>query len=743
MAATPDDSPHKAAYLNTLSNKYNSRFNRLGKLEDLERAIRAIEKAIAATPDNSPERSRSLYNMSNHYSSRFFSIGELEDLEKAINVAEQTITDTPDDCPDFARNLSNLSNHYSSRFRRLGKLEDLEKAIHIADQAIVATPGNSPDLSKYLNNLSNCYIMRFDEFKKLEDLERAITHMEKAFSISCVSPLSRVGRGERLSKLRAYQGDHAGAAHAAAHAVLLLPRVSPRYLARRDQEYTLSQVNGLSSLACSLALQAGKPADEAFGLVEIGRAVMASLATDLQSDVLILRDYHPHLYKRYEDLRYRLSAEPSDEKNMFSEFKIPKADWDDPFRIERDLTQVEDQIREMPGFSNFQLPPDVEELKEMAKEGPLVAFNVTDVRGDALIITDTGIKALALGTLNYSEAKIAISSINQLSNRHPQKLAKNNEQMKRLLGWLWLTAVKPVLEELGFLEQTPLQGSELPRIWWITNGIMGSAPLHAAGIYDGVHGEDFTKSAMDFVVSCYISTAKALRFARDRLQWSNDDAQGEPNVDAHGKALLISAPEEDLDFEGEIGAIKEVIEKHHRTVSVSDGSRKKILHHIKHSSIVHFACHGVSVGFDPSSEPPKSPSDSYLLLKGSLEIPDEKLTVDDLAKVRHLRAWLAFLSACSTAKNSAESLTDEMIHIANAFQLAGYPHVVGTLWETDDECAKAVSKAFYENLLGGDGSGNTRRSVAAALHEAIRELRRNREFKKDYIAWAPFVYIGA
>jgi CHAT domain-containing protein len=54
--------------------------------------------------------------------------------------------------------------------------------------------------------------------------------------------------------------------------------------------------------------------------------------------------------------------------------------------------------------------------------------------------------------------------------------------------------------------------------------------------------------------------------------------------------------------------------------------------------------------------------------------------VASLADVQPHRAQLAFLSACQTARNPARDLLDEAIHLASAFQLAGYPHVVGTLW---------------------------------------------------------------
>ncbi|MBB5960708.1 hypothetical protein FHS29_007336 [Saccharothrix tamanrassetensis] len=43
-------------------------------------------------------------------------------------------------------------------------------------------------------------------------------------------------------------------------------------------------------------------------------------------------------------------------------------------------------------------------------------------------------------------------------------------------------------------------------------------------------------------------------------------------------------------------------------------------------------------------------------------------------------------------------LLDEAIHLLAAFQLAGYPHVAGTLWEINDPIAADIAEAIYAHL---------------------------------------------
>ena len=138
----------------------------------------------------------------------------------------------------------------------------------------------------------------------------------------------------------------------------------------------------------------------------------------------------------------------------------------------------------------------------------------------------------------------------------------------------------------------------------------------------------------------------------------------------------------------------------------------------------HFACHGAS---DPSN-----PSASCLLLTDHQQRP---LTVVDVARLRLEDAGLAFLSACSTAQPGGR-LADEAIHLASAFQLAGYRHVIATLWPIGDKHAVDLAADIYTTLA--DGAGD----VAGAVHAAVRRMRQRRGWDTPS-AWASHIHIGA
>ncbi len=150
----------------------------------------------------------------------------------------------------------------------------------------------------------------------------------------------------------------------------------------------------------------------------------------------------------------------------------------------------------------------------------------------------------------------------------------------------------------------------------------------------------------------------------------------------------------------------------------------EVLRALERHSWAHFSCHGVS---DPSS-----PSNSGLILH------DGRLSAFDLSARRPVDAELAFLSACSTSRGGVD-LPDEAVHLAPSFQLAGFTHVIGTLWTVSDRIARRLTEGFYAALREDADLGRPF-DPALALHHPVRELRE--ELLPAPHLWAAHVHIG-
>ena len=158
-------------------------------------------------------------------------------------------------------------------------------------------------------------------------------------------------------------------------------------------------------------------------------------------------------------------------------------------------------------------------------------------------------------------------------------------------------------------------------------------------------------------------------------------------------------------------------------LSGPDATRDAVLRALPAARWAHFACHGSSELTDPSA--------SRLLLMDHQEVP---LTVVDVARLHLEDADLAFLSACSTAR-PGDRLTDEAIHMASAFQLAGYRHVIATLWPIRDDIAVDITAHIYSILVATAGD------AATAVHTATRRLRQRWPDKPSL--WASHIHSGA
>jgi tetratricopeptide (TPR) repeat protein len=382
-----------------------------------------------------------------------------------------------------------------------------------------------------------------------------------------------------------------------------------------------------------------------------------------------LTGLRPDLVERFVALRIALDR-PEGAGFSASADVGPELPGEDRHALAAEWDALIEEIRAQPGFAAFLRPPPTDDLiAATAVHGPVVVLNISGLRCDALLI-DGRIRALPL--------QLTLDEATQRALRFRAAVA---ERVGETLEWLRTEVTGPVLDALD-----PPPGS---RLWWVPTGPLTMLPLHAAA---------------DRVVSSYAPTVRSLVTA-----WQAPPAGpvSDPLVvsmpTTPGLPPLPSVP-------AETAALPPG-----RVLTGEDAVRRAVLDALPYHSWAHFACHAVSAA-DGSA-------DGHLVLQ-------DQLTVSDIARLRLDDAALAYLSACDTGV-PREDLDDEALHVAGAFHIAGFRHVIGTLWSIKDSLAAEVAVGFYARL-------DTVDDAATALHETVRELRA----VHGPGAWAPYIHFG-
>lgn len=157
-----------------------------------------------------------------------------------------------------------------------------------------------------------------------------------------------------------------------------------------------------------------------------------------------------------------------------------------------------------------------------------------------------------------------------------------------------------------------------------------------------------------------------------------------------------------------------------------DATEARVRAAMAQADIVHLAVHGlVNARF---------PLDSALVLTAELAREHNGLLQawEVFEQVR-LRAKLVVLSACQSTGDVVGG-GEGLIGLARAFQFAGAPSVVATLWRVPDETTPTLMREFHRGLQRG-------RAVDDALARAQRAMLRSPSTTHPY-HWAAFVLSG-
>ena len=723
VAVTSGDDVEFAHSLTSLGYALKARFTQTDSAADLDEAVEAGRRALAHDAGNA----QIAVSLSDTLRIRFEQRGAESDLDEAIELGRRATGLLTGDSDHRADTFANLSGLLRSRADLHPYSDDIDAAVDAGRQAVLAA--DDFDRPKLLLILARALEVRIrgahpetDPGTAIEaDRSEALRVLAELVGSATAAPRIRV-EGAKMAAWLAVENRAPGteelalAADLLETAVHLVPEIAPRRMRHHEQRDAIRSATGLADNAAALALLApDRPAEQraerALSLLDAGRAVLLSQLLDIRGDLTDLRQAHPDLATRFTTLRELLDRDTD------------PAIHEDGYRIgaATELTATLREIQQLDGFATFALPPTADELLAAADQGPVVTFNIA-YGGNALLLTKDGITALPLPRLT---APAVIDQVNafHVALREAYDPAADRvaaqDILTGVLKWLWDNVTGPVLEALGY-HGTPADDAPWPRLWWAPGGYLSLLPLHAAGHHDDPASG---RTVLDRVVSSYTPTIRSLRHARRRQA----AATAFPN-----RSLIIAMPvtpglSELRNVRTETELLTSIL-PNPQTLTRPD--RDQVLAELPGHRIAHFACHG--------SYDLENPANSRLLLHDHERNP---LSVGDLSAVNLDGAQLAYLSACHTAVNSTERLLDEAMHLAGALQAAGFPQVVGTLWELDDEVAVEITEDFYRGLrIQGTETLDPARA-AYSLHRAIRQQR-------DYYPgtpslWASHLHFGA
>lgn len=202
-----------------------------------------------------------------------------------------------------------------------------------------------------------------------------------------------------------------------------------------------------------------------------------------------------------------------------------------------------------------------------------------------------------------------------------------------------------------------------PRLHWCPTGLFTSAPLHAAGIYDGPQSQ--RRCCDDYVISSYTPTLTSLlRTQRGGVSFSKDDLSLTLLAEKRAQEPLALIPGVNLETQN-IAAIAKLnnvkIAGYLKGATTVVGASEAI----RTANMIHLACHGVQDHEDAT--------------KSGFCLGDGRLTISELMKLDIKYGFLAFLSACETARGSDEQ-PDQAMHLAAAMLFTGFKSVIATMW---------------------------------------------------------------
>ncbi|KAF2818084.1 hypothetical protein CC86DRAFT_246522, partial [Ophiobolus disseminans] len=640
-----------ASWLNNLATMIRNRYYRISHIPNLEEAVQIARDSVGKTPVGHKSRGTRLSNLGNHIQMLYERTGDVKYITEAIETARLGVSCCTPGTLDYAATLDNLATKLSWKAIKDEDVSAQEEAIRLSREAADILPPDHPEQASYLHNYARQ--LKLFRIEEKAELRRLWSQAWKSFNSPYVV---RLQAARFLTDFLLDSNKLADAYDLSMEVIDFLPQIHNKSLTLHDQQFVATLFSGFATHACSLALHFKESPAKALDLLERGRGVMLSLMTD--------------------------------------ETKDRKA-------------------------------PTSEQMMCAAADGAIVVFNITTLRSDAIVVMDTEMKHFHLPNLGAARTQEWLQK--NLTGGSPRERGTKNKAYRNFLTWLWKSGVKTIMDGLQYTFNADL--TQLPRVWWIGTGLASFLPFHAAGDFS----MGLAESALCRVISSHSPTIKSLIHTKARA------SRNIPGRALRNQLIVTMSKtpgEEDLPgvIEEAVAVVCATLEERAHVVALSQPNPEQVLREIDQCDAAHFACHGISHSYGPLW--------SGLILQES-STQQDVITVRDICESQHRHRELAYLSACSTAQSRSDGLVDEVLHVVSSFQVAGFNHVVGCLWPSDDAVCARIAASFYSTLNAGFISKHGDKAAPLAFQMAVLEIKLDKEYQKRPLDWAQYVHYGA
>lgn len=739
VRAAPPGADGRAFWLVNLASSLLDLARRDGDRPLWEESVSVGREAVAALPADDPRRVGPLFNLATGLSSPVDGRPELAQLREAERFLREGQALLPADHPDEPRFGSSRAWLLYLRHQATGERAPLVEAVELAREALAQTPGDAiwrPVRNDYLAR-STAALYRLDGARDPALWAEAMA----AFAVVVESehyPLNpRIEAQRDRAELARSGGDPALALQALESVLDEVPRLARRSLAGAVRYGTARRLGSLAVDAAAAAIAVGRP-DRAVELLERNRAVLFSEALATRRYWVPLREIDPRAAAQLEEIESQLAeadayshiAAISVEASVESSGQVvrrastttdPRPGWAAATRrLAAERESILELVANHPRFEELMRPPTLAELRRRTAGAPVVLVLADRDQGHALIVPaepELLVRHLRLPAATQDAVgeqirrlETAVADATDVRASFDRREAAQHE-LHGVLEWLWDYVTEPVLAGLA-----PPPAGPPPRVWWCPVGALVRLPLHAAGHHRDPGGD---RTVLDRAVSSYTPTIGALALARR-------ETGARP-----GGTLVVAVPETPRlpPLPQAVAEAEEVraLVPGAQVLIGADATLSAVEAGLESSSVVHFACHGDS-------------DTGLALLRGSgLHLASgETFTSAAVHDARLEQGELAFLSACSTAGPHPD-LPDEPLHLAAAFQLAGFRGVIGTMWRAPD--SPRIARAVYTTLTDSGTHPPDPRLAAVALADALRAARD--AYPAVPTRWAAYLHVGA